>query len=56
MTAILILVFLVPFIIVWVKCIDTVDFNDPKIQMCMNCECVWCTKDPEECFKEKEKK
>lgn len=42
-------------ILIWVKAIDKVDYSDPKIQMCMNCECIWCTKDPEECYKEKEK-
>ena len=55
MAAILIFVLLLPIIIIWVKCIDKVDYNDPKTRMCMNCECIWCTKDPEECFKEKEK-
>lgn len=54
MAAILIFVLLLPIIIIWVKCIDTVDYNDPKTRMCMNCECIWCTKDPEECYKEKE--
>lgn len=54
MAAILILVFLIPMIIIWIKCIDSVDINDPKIRMCMNCDCIWCTKNPDKCFEEKE--
>lgn len=41
-------------ICIWVKAIEKVDYSDPKTQMCINCECIWCTKNPDECFKEKE--
>lgn len=41
-------------ICIWVKAIDKVDYSDPKTQMCINCECIWCTKNPDECYKEKE--